>query len=172
MEEARGLYRREATMIVLKLISGVTDHLRLRQGEWLGLWPLTWWYFALIHDDGRFESAKTFAPLTDLMSARAWSWVLLLALTARLTALIVNGTFRERFIYSPHLRAWASFIACGFWFLVAYGSARSAVEFGGQYTAWAMYSWAVIAEAANFVIAQNDRGKAQLEFRGGRGGFF
>jgi hypothetical protein len=75
--------------------------------------------------------------------------------------LVVNGTFRDHFPYSPHLRGFASLVACTFWGQVTLGSVVSAYNSGGAWTGFVIYSAAMLTDMWKLFRSWADIGSAK-----------
>lgn len=149
-------------MIIVRLVSGIVDHFPVRVSEWVMTYAICGlgWVFWL--DPWTFEKSTSFAEMARWADERTWAVVCILTAFLRLGALIVNGTFKHRFRYSPHLRGAASLIACVFWGQITLGVFVSAQTAGGSWTGFVIYSAAMATDLWNLFRAWADVGSARV----------
>ena len=144
-------------MLVGRLASGIVDHFPVRVSEWittaaiLGLASVFW------SQPRTFSSSPSFTIMAQ-WDERTWAAICFAIALIRFAALVVNGTFRDVFAYSPHLRALASVAACVFWGKLIEGFALSALAAGGSWTGVIMYGMAMALDCWNLVRAWADVG--------------
>lgn len=146
-------------MIIVRVATGIREHFPQRVSEWLMTAAILGWAAVLASDAQTFEVSPSFAILAAYGSEARWAWVCFLVGMVRLTALVVNGTFR-RFRYSPHLRGAASFIACVFWGQIALGVTLAWWD-GGSGTGVVAYSTFMALECWNLFRAWADVGASR-----------
>lgn len=144
--------------IVLRIGQGVADHFPIRFSEWFLTWPLLGWAWTLQADPATFDKSTSFQEMATWADERTWALVCFGAAFVRLFALIVNGTFKQHFPYSPHLRGLASFLICFFWGQITLGIAISVTGNGGVWTGFFAYSGFMLLEMWNLVRAWADVG--------------
>lgn len=144
-------------MIILRVAGGIRQHFGIRVTEWIMAAPLAGWALGLSLDPHTFASSPSFAEIARWGDEWFWSQLCLLAAFARLTALVVNGTFRA-FRFAPHLRAVASAMACVFWGQIALGVFVAWFYGTGAWTGIFAYGSFVLIELWNVFRARADVG--------------
>ncbi|MEE7460706.1 hypothetical protein MFUR16E_04830 [Methylobacterium fujisawaense] len=143
---------------------GIRRHFVVRFPEWWATAALLQFGWILYAPPPVFDTSPNLAVLAQWATEEAWGAVCLAVGAVHLLALIVNGSF-PRFPYSPHVRAFASFLACGLWFQVTFGIWLSGI--GG--TGFGTYRLIFLLEVWNLVRACQDTGKVEGR-RGSDGG--
>ncbi|NMG39871.1 hypothetical protein GRZ55_11515 [Chelativorans sp. ZYF759] len=143
-------------MIILRMRDGIIAHFPSRVSEWIMTAAILGWYGVLSADPGTFETSRSFTVLAYYGSEKAWAMLCLLVGLVRLAALVVNGTFRS-FRYSPHMRGFASIVACIFWGQITLG-VIIAWTMGGAGTGVVAYGTFMIIEMWNLFRAWADVG--------------
>jgi hypothetical protein len=144
--------------IVLRIGHGIAEHFPVRVSEWIMIVPLMGWAWTLLLDPLTFDKSTSFAEMARWADEVTWSWICFAAAFLRLLALVVNGTFKERFPYSPHLRGFASFVTCVFWGQITLGILVSVANNGGVMTGFWAYSGFMMLEMWNLLRAWVDVG--------------
>lgn len=144
--------------IVLRIGGGIADHFPIRFSEWFLTYPLLGWAWTLLKDPQTFEKSTSFTEMARWADATTWSSVCFIAAFLRLFALIINGTFKQHFPYSPHLRGLASLVICIFWGQITMGIVVSVAANGGAWTGFWAYSGYMILECWNLFRAWADVG--------------
>jgi hypothetical protein len=147
--------------IVIKIGRGIADHFPVRVPEWImtyALFGLGWVFW--LHPD-TFDKSASFTEMARWADERTWALVCMFAALVRLGALVVNGTFKDRFPYSPHLRGLASLGACTFWGQVTLGVVVSAYNSDGVWTGFVIYSAAMLTDMWNLFRSWADIGSAK-----------
>ncbi|MAZ84225.1 MAG: hypothetical protein CML31_14035 [Rhizobiales bacterium] len=150
-------------MVILRVADGIYRHFGTRASEWIMVWPLIAWSWAMTSADGLFDNSAAFAMLSRIASEQTWGVICVGLGLGRLFALIVNGTFQDRFPYSPHLRGLTSVISAMFWGQVALGTFVAWQQGDALGTAFAMYSTATFFELLNTFRAFADVGATRRE---------
>jgi hypothetical protein len=117
--------------------------------EWVGGAVLIGWSLGLAYQPATFDVSPSFNMLASFATESMWPGLCLIAGAVRLFALFINGTFRERFAYSPHLRACASFFAMLLWAQVTLGVTIAFLS-GGAVTGIIAYGGYTLMEFINF----------------------
>ncbi len=146
-------------MIVLRIATGIREHFPARVSEWIMTAAILAWSAVLSSDPCTFATSQSFRVLVGYADEATWSTNCLLVGLVRLTALIINGTFKQ-FGYSPHLRGTASIIARVFWGQIALG-VLIAWWLGGSGTGVVAYSTFMVIELWNLFRAWADVGGAR-----------
>lgn len=142
--------------VVVRLRKGITDHLQLRASEWAMLWASGMVGFGLHLQPQLFMASPAYRNLLEWMSQQGWA-VLFLACTAlRLIALGINGTFHERFPYSPHIRMAVACLSAVVWAQMGYGFFIEWFEAGKAWIVVSLLSLAVILEYINAFRSSRD----------------
>lgn len=138
--------------IHLRISRGIRDHLHVRRSEWACAVILTWWGVALISPGSTFEISPTYLGLQRMASE--WTWGILCTVTGslRLAALILNGTFKDRWYsqYSPHVRCVSASLTAFIFITVVLGIVTGPTPFWPMTTALGTYSaiaWLDISNA-------------------------
>lgn len=147
--------------IALRIGSGIAEHFPVRVSEWIMTYALLGmgWVFWL-HPD-TFEKSASFTEMARWADERTWAVVCFAAGMVRLAALVVNGTFKERFRHSPHLRGFASLGACTLWGQITLGIVVSALNADGAWTGFVIYSAAMLTDMWNLFRSWADIGSAK-----------
>lgn len=106
-----------------RLLHGMTDHFVLRAPSWIMSLVLLGLGLALYENPHTFThdvKAYQYVYLNRIIDQRVWALACTLVGTARVGALIVNGTF-EGFKWSNHMRAVGSGLACFIWLQIGLG---------------------------------------------------
>ena len=146
-------------MIILRIADGIYEHFPARVSEWIMTCAILGWSAVLAADPLTFSTSPSFSVLATYAGETGWSFICLAVGLLRLSALIVNGTFRT-FRYSPHLRGVASVIACVFWGQIALG-VFVAWWLGGSGTGVIAYSTFMVIELWNLFRAWADVGASR-----------
>lgn len=106
-------------MIFLRIINGVSKHLDERIVEWVMALQIVWYGLRISAPGDQWGTTGAWDGMLKYMPENSWGVLCILLGTARLLALIVNGTFENTFYarYSPAVRFVTSFLGCGFWFM-------------------------------------------------------
>ncbi|WP_309084143.1 hypothetical protein [Chelativorans sp.] len=147
-------------MIVLRLATGIREHFPQRVSEWVLTGAILGWAAVLSGDGNTFANAPSFSELARMADEDTWAVICLVVGLLRLTALVINGTFRA-FPYSPHMRGLASFAACIFWGQVALGMMLAWLNHGAAGTGMVIYLAAMAQDAWNLFRAWADVGASQ-----------
>ena len=142
--------------IVLRVGQGIAEHFPVRVSERFMLVPLLGWAWTLLLDPSTFDKSTSFAEMGRWFDEVTWSWICFLAGFLRLSALVVNGTFKDRFPYSPHFRGFASLVICIFWGQVTLGILISVSNNGGVMTGFWAYLGFMLLETWNLFRAWVD----------------
>jgi hypothetical protein len=144
--------------IVLRVGQGIAEHFPIRVSEWIMLVPLLGWAWTLLLDPLTFDKSTSFAEMARWADELTWSWICFAAAFLRLVALVVNGTFKATFPYSPQLRGFASFVICIFWGQITLGILVSVANNGGVMTGFWAYLGFMLLEMWNLLRAWFDVG--------------
>lgn len=147
-------------MIVLRLASGIREHFPQRVSEWVLTVAILGWSAVLAGSESTFAHAPAFSELARLADEGTWALICFIVGMIRLTALVVNGTFRQ-FPYSPHLRGLASFIACIFWGQIALGMMAAWLISGAAGTGMVIYFAVMVQDCWNLFRAWADVGASR-----------
>lgn len=147
-------------MIVLRLAAGIREHFPQRVSEWILTVTILGLAAVLGSNPHTFENAPAFSELARIASEPTWATICFIVGIARLTALVVNGTFRA-FPYSPHMRGIASFVACIFWGQLAIGMMGAWLISGAAGTGMVMYFAAMSLDCWNLFRAWADVGASR-----------
>ncbi|HZH10527.1 MAG TPA: hypothetical protein VEZ24_09160 [Microvirga sp.] len=144
--------------IVLRIGQGIAEHFPVRVSEWIMLVPLLGWANTLALDPLTFDKSTSFIEMSRWADEVTWGWICFAAAFLRLSALIVNGTFKSSFPYSPHFRGFASLVICIFWGQITLGILVSVVSNGGVFTGFWAYLGFMLLEMWNLFRAWVDVG--------------
>jgi hypothetical protein len=147
--------------IVLRVGQGIAEHFPVRVSEWVMTYALIGLGWVLWLDPMTFEKTPSFSEMARWADEATWAAICIVAGTARLAALVINGTFKDHFRYSPHLRGLASLVACTFWGQVTLGIVVSAYSSGGAWTGFIIYSAAMLTDMWNLFRSWADVGSAK-----------
>lgn len=137
-----------------RLYLGITDHFPARRSEWVLAGIMVVWGWLLLGPDTVFNGNPAWAQMAAMMQEETWGWLAIGVGAFRLAALIINGTFAGTWYgrWSPHVRAFASFLSCFLWFQIAFGLWAS----GAATTGLAVYPGLLVLDAMNIVAASQD----------------
>jgi hypothetical protein len=158
--EYLGLGFRKGSMFV-RLAGGIRDHFPIRVSEWIMAAAMLEWGWVLWFDPDTFSKSSNLSELARIGDESSWSLVCVLAGLTRLAALVINGTFHDKFKYSPHLRAFAAMIACFLWGQITLGIFVAVYSAGGVLTGLVAYSTFLFLDMWNLVRASADVGTAK-----------
>jgi hypothetical protein len=110
-------------MVILRVISGVKKHFRIRVSEWALATATLLWGSILLGPSDTFGSSKAYTAMASLAGENIWGMGAVIIGGLRLTALLINGSFGETWYgtFSPHIRAICSFANCFLWFEIIIG---------------------------------------------------
>lgn len=144
--------------LLLRTAEGVRQHFSARWTEWLMLFPLLGIGATLYVQPDMFTRAPHYLKLHEWAEESSWEIVILVAAVFRLSALVINGTFRW-FRFAPHFRLAASIVAGAIW---AQFSLSALIVFGltGTTSLGPVISYGTLAivEFANVFRAARDVG--------------
>ena len=144
--------------IVLRIGQGIAEHFPIRVSEWVMTYPLIGWGLVLWADPSTFERSASFSELARWWDESTWAVICLNLAVCRLAALVINGTFKAQFPYSPHLRGFAAFLSCIFWGQVVLGVLIAAQTSGGAWTGFVAYTTFMALDVWNMMRAWADIG--------------
>jgi len=147
--------------IVLRIGQGIAEHFPVRVSEWIMTFPLIGWGIGLGSDPLTFEKAASFSELARWADESTWAIICLNIAVWRLAALVVNGTFKAQFPYSPHLRGFAALVACVFWGQIVLGILIAINTSGGVWTGFFAYGTFMLLDGWNMFRAWVDIGAAK-----------
>lgn len=138
----------------VRLYLGIHDHFPARRSEWVLAGIMVVWGWILISPSPTFAGNKAWSQMAAMMSETGWGWFAIGIGTFRLLALIINGTFSGTWYgrWSPHVRAFASFLTCFLWFQISFGLWVS----DAATTGLAVYPGLLVLDAMNIVAATKD----------------
>lgn len=112
-------------MMVLRVVSGMKDHFKLRLPEWGFAGMMMAYGSTLIwnhnHNINTFLLSTGYATMASLAPAVVWGWAICVVSGVRLLALILNGTFGWFKSISPIVRSITSGLSAFVWALIAVG---------------------------------------------------
>ena len=138
----------------VRLYLGIHGHFPARRSEWVLAVIMVVWGWILISPSPTFAGNPAWAQMAAMMSETAWGWFAIGIGIFRLIALIINGTFAGTWYgrWSPHVRAFASFLTCFLWFQISFGLWAS----DAATTGLAVYPGLLVLDAMNIVAAMKD----------------
>lgn len=103
-----------------RIVTGVRSHFEARVTEWIMGFATVNYGIGLVGSNDAWTNSLAWAGMLRYMPENAWGWFCILAGTARLVALALNGTFADTVYsrYSPHVRGITAFASAVFWFMV------------------------------------------------------
>ncbi len=104
-----------------RIVTGIRRHLPERGLEWVMAFNIMWWGWRLTDPATQWTNAKAWEfMLSWNLSEEAWGWLAVFIGSARLIALVVNGTFADTWYsaISPWVRAVTAGLASIIWFMV------------------------------------------------------
>lgn len=145
-----------------KFIRGITDHLRLRYPSWIMSTILLGVGLVLLNNPNIFTNdtkAYQYVFADRTFDQRTWGVLCVVLSTARLAALVVNGTFKV-FPWSNHIRGLGAALSCFIWLQIAFGVWVEGMRDGWN-TATPIYFGLLVFDMANAFSAVEDirRGK-------------
>lgn len=148
--------------IVLRIGAGIAEHFPVRVSEWIMSYAIFAWGLVLWGDPTTFDRATSFTEMARWGDESTWAIVCFNVAALRFAALIVNGTFKEHFRHSPHLRGFASLAACIFWGQIVLGIVVSAKSGNGVMTGFVAYSTFMALDVWNLFRAWVDIGVSKV----------
>lgn len=130
-------------MLVLRRVSsGVFAHLPARHPEWIMAFALLRWGMITVAPGDVFQQSPAWQHLLSITSETVWGWTAIAVASARILALVINGTFVDTWWgrWSPHVRSIFSILSCQIWVQIYISLSVS----GTASTGTAMYSAAAI----------------------------
>jgi len=128
-------------MILLKRVaSGVRDHFEVRFSEWATTFTLFGLGVVFAFNPGTMSKGPSFVYLNQWADESVWSLIFITAASLRFMALLINGTFRQAFPWSPHIRGMTSLLATCIWGEIVLGMVLAYVYAGGGATGIVAYS--------------------------------
>lgn len=146
--------RLELDMIVLRVARGIRQHWHIRATEWVMIYPAFFLSFILLFQENMFQF-QGYAVVRTWANQPQWAMALLLCVSVRLAALVVNGTFVS-FRYSPHMRAAASWCGLLFWGIYCLGFLQAAWIGVASWAAPLAFSTFVLMEYLNIYRSLSD----------------
>ncbi len=107
-------------MIAFRVVSGVTQHFIMRLPEWGNAIVLMMFGMSLIQPGELFDR-QAFSVMSHYASEGVWGWSLIGVSGIRITALVINGTFKRLAAWSVRIRALAATLCCFAWFSLSLG---------------------------------------------------
>jgi hypothetical protein len=144
--------------ILARIAGGIARHFPIRVSEWIMTYALFGWGAVLWIEPETFSKNPSLSQMSLFASEHTWSMILFAAGYLRLAGLIVNGTFRDNFKYSPHFRGFASIVACFVWGQITLGILLSYYATGTGLTGLVIYSAAMMTDLWNLFRAWADVG--------------
>lgn len=143
-------------MVLVRLAGGIHQHFRARCLEWIMGVALIGWHVALTLRPDTFETSQSFDLLASWGDEASWALACIVAACLRYGALAINGTFRERFRYAPHLRALAGLFAASLWGNICLSTIIACAFDGGSPTGIVAYGMFLWLELDNLFFAMAD----------------
>lgn len=143
--------------ITVRVAKGIADHFHIRRSEWgMGV-AAGGWAIVMLLQPNVFSTSRSFSGAASMMPEFAWGIFAFLILWLRIIGLGINGTFKDKFKYSPQFRLAASLAGFLFWSQLFISFCLSVYFDGGAGTTVVMYGVATLFEAFNIVQAESDR---------------
>lgn len=149
-------------MILAHISNSLRETFPTRAPEWALGAVLYLWGMVLTFNTDLFTTQQSFHVLAQMMPQSTWAILCLGVGGCRLVMLVINGVWRR----SPHLRAFAAFVACFFWFWISLGILQAGT-FG---TGLAVYPILFLLDAYNVIRAARDAGSSDRIHTGARHG--
>lgn len=147
--------------IYLRAAHDIREHFPQRVTEWImTIIAMGGFSYALATEPNTFEVGRAFRILAQYGDEKFWSSICASVFIVRLVALVINGTFKDRFPYAPHMRAYASFLACIFWGFIVVGVLMAHINEGATLQAVVIYFVMFSLDMWNFLRAWVDVGAA------------
>jgi hypothetical protein len=151
-------------MILAHFTQSLRQTFPTRASEWaLGL-TLFLWSGVLTFNEDLFLINPSFVALSRVAPQPTWAILCMMVGGGRLMMLLVNGAWRR----SPHLRAFAAFLSCFFWFEISVGLWQSSPY--GIGTGLAVYPVLFLLDVYNVFRASGDAGASDRSHSGDRNG--
>lgn len=148
--------------LFVRLNRGIVDHFPVRATEWVMAWPAFGMWAALQAQPDMFGTSPSFSTLAEWAAEGTWAAFVIACSLARLFALSINGTFKEAFPYTPHLRVIASLMGIAFWSQFTLGFISSYLYADGAASPVVAYSTFCLLELLNIFRSWSDVG-AQIK---------
>lgn len=149
--------------LFVRMLGGVVDHFPVRVQEWIMALGMLGWGWAMWLDPMTFDKNPSLSEMARLADESTWSLVMVGAGFLRLFSLLVNGTFRETFRFSPHLRGYTALLACFIWGQITLGILVSYFRDGGVLTGFVAYGVFMLLDLWNLLRAWADVGRLKAE---------
>lgn len=148
-------------MVIVRIVAGIGHHFHTRAGEWFCTAVILNWAFVMLSPGDTFATSPSFSGLASIWTEFWWGMICLILGTARLIALILNGTFAHTRYghFSPHVRAAMAFASCFVWFQIVYGMLGAWTTLPLT-TGPGTYLAILFLDAVNFRRAMDDTGEA------------
>lgn len=146
---------------VLKVGRGIADHFPVRVSEWIMTYAVIGWGCVLMADPDTFAKSGSFAEMARWFDQTTWAVICLNIGFWKLFALVVNGTFKQHFPYSAHLRGFTGLICCFLWGQIVLGVLVSWKSGSGSLTGFIAYSTFMLFDVWNMLRAWFDIGVAR-----------
>ena len=149
-------------MIALRIKKGLADHFWMRFAEWILTIESVCFAETLLEPGDTFDSSPSYTLMAKFASERTWGLVIALVAGARLTALVLNGSFPGSRRWSPLARSVCAGLSSGVWFCVSIGMVVSNVNANG----WKTYGVMSCADLMLSVMIARSAGAAFEAYRG------
>ncbi len=120
----------------IRIVTGIRTHLPERGLEWVMALNMVWWGWKVAAPTTQWSNAAAWEFMLSFgLSEEAWGWLAVLIGGARLTALIINGTFADTWYstLSPWVRATGAGAGAIIWFMVFLSVSSAGTSGGGIY---------------------------------------
>lgn len=147
----------------LRIVEGVAEHFPVRVGEWIMAASMIAWAWVVWLEPDTFERSTTLTMLARIADPQMWSTICVTAGFTRLIALLINGTFRQRFKYSAHLRGLAALLACFIWGQITLQILVGYMRFDGILIGAVPYGTLMLLDMWNLFRAWADVGHFKID---------
>lgn len=153
-------------VLILRVYDGAKGHFAARFWEWMFAFALLAAAYVFIVVPQNYFVAPTYSIISRIASPQAWGTMLLVIAFARVTALILNGTFETFRRYSPPVRSITSLLSAISWGVVILGLHQ--VE--GNILAKIPYIVLFIGDVRLFYTVADEAVDVEREYRAKNGG--
>lgn len=153
-------------VLILRVYDGAKGHFAARFWEWMFAFALLAAAYVFIVVPQNFFVAPTYSIISRIASAQVWGSILLVIAAARITALILNGTFETFKRYSPPVRSITSLLSAISWGVVILGLHQAE----GNFLAKVPYVVLFLGDIRLFYTVADEAVDIEREYRAKNGG--
>lgn len=153
-------------ILILRVYDGAKGHFASRFWEWMFAFALLATAYVFVVVPQNYFVAPTYSIISRVASPQVWGCILFTIAIARITALILNGTFEAFRRYSPPVRSITSLLSAISWAIVILGLHQ--VE--GNILAKVAYIIPFVGDIRLFYTVADEAVDVEREYRAKNGG--